>query len=214
LVRKAKRKLPRNALEPLLEMCEQYSEKWKKPAMKIFKYFLELMNKYADYFFNKPWPEDFDIAESTTLSDEDMDFLLGGRRREIYDRYLTICLKKNINIEDGFMGAFGMLWTQDALDEKFLRPVYKTVVIDFEKEAQKNKDAREILGKLKEQSSVRLIHHSLVDLVKHEHPRGDERRLIAEIFELIHTVEGLEPCGNFRCDWYQNQKYPKSNSSG
>jgi hypothetical protein len=212
LVKRVRRKLPRNALEPLMEMCEQYSEKWNEPATKIFRDFLELMSKYADYFFSKPWPKRYEVDEATTFTDEDVDFLFEGRKKELFDRYMTICLKKNMSIEDGFMGCYGMLWTQDALDKRFLKPVYKSVLIAFEKSVQENRNAREILDKLKEQFSARLIHNSLVDLIEHGHPREGERKLIREIFELVHTVEGLEPCGNSMCDSYRNEQ-SKPNSS-
>jgi hypothetical protein len=118
-------------------------------------------------------------------------------------------------MEDGFQGYFGIYWTQQAFDEKFFRPSYKPVLEAFEKYAQENKDAREVLDKLKKQSGARLVHDSLVDLLEHECPNASStRKLIDEIFELLHTVEGLKSCRNFRCGWYQSQKYPKSNSSG
>jgi len=214
LVKKARRKLPRNAVESLMETCEWLSKELDKPATEIFKDFLELMNKYADYFFSKPWPEKYEYAEATTFTDADMDFLFEGKNNELLDRYMTVCLKKNVNMEDGFQGYFGIYWTRQAFDEKFFRPSYKPVLEAFEKYAQENKDAREVLDDLKEQFGARLIHSSLVDLLEHEYPSEVTRKLIEEIFQLLHTVEGLKPCGNFRCDWYQSQKYPKSNSSG
>jgi hypothetical protein len=197
-----------------MHACEMLSEEWDKPATEIFKGFLELMNKYADYFFSKPWPEKYDYAEATTFTDEDMDFLFEGKNNELLDRYTTICLKKNINMEIGFMGYFGIYWTQQAFHEKFFRPSYKPVLEAFERSAQENKDAREVLDKLKNEFNARLIHDSLVDLLEHEYPDEATRKLIEGIFELLHTVHGLEPCGNFRCSWYQRQKYPVRNGSG
>ena len=214
LVRKVGRKLPRNSVEMLMDACEWLSKEWDKPATEIFKGFLELMNKYADYFFSNPWPEKFDINESTTLTDEDWDFLRKGRKNELLDRYMTVCLKKNMNLEDGFAGYFGIYWTQKAFHEKFMRPNYKPVLEAFEKLVQENKNAREILDELKKLPDADLIHDSLVDLLEHEYPSEGTRELIEEIFELLHTVEGLKPCGNSTCDWYRIQKYSESSSSG
>ena len=214
LVKKASRKLPRNSVEMLMDACEWLSKEWDKPATEIFKDFLELMNKYADYFFSNPWPQKFDINESTTLTDEDWDFLRKGRKNELLDRYMTVCLKKNMNMEIGFQGYFGIYWTEQAFDEKFVRPVYKPVLEAFERSMQENTNAREVLDKLKKQFDVGLIHESLVDLLGHEYPSEVTRKLIEEIFQLLHTVEGLKPCGIFRCDWYRSQKYPEPNDSG
>ena len=206
LVKKVRRRLPRNAVEMLVHTCEVLSEEWDKPATEIFKGFLELMNKYADYFFSKPWPEKFDYAKATTFTDEDMDFLFGGRKNELLDRYMAMRLKKNVNMETGFQGVFGMYWTHQAFEEKFFRPLYKPVLEAFEKFAQENKDAREVLAKLKKQFDARLIHDSLVDLIEHEPPNEFARRiLIGEMFELLHTVERLKPCGDYRCEWLRSE---------
>lgn len=215
LVKEAKRKLPRNSVESLMDACEMLSEEGGKSAAAIFKYFLKLMDKYDDYFFSNPWPQKFDINESTTLTDEDWDFLRKGRKNELLDRYMTVCLKKNMNLEDGFAGYFGIYWTQKAFHEKFMRPNYKHVLEAFEKLVQENKNAREILDELKKLPDADLIHDSLVDLIEYDYPSSAAtRKLIEEIFELLHTVEGLKPCRDFRCDWYRSQKYSKSNSSG
>jgi hypothetical protein len=205
LVKKAKRKIPRNAVEPLMQTCEMLSEEWKKPPKEIFESFLELMNRYGDYFFSKPWPEKYDYEEATTFTDEDTDFLLENEE-EFSDRYTTICLKKNINLEIGFMGYFGMFWTQQAFHEKFVRPGYKPVLEAFDSFAQKNEEAQSLLNKMKEQFSAGLIHDSLVDLVEHEYLGESKRRLIGEMFELLHVEEGLPPCGNSRCSWYWKEK--------
>jgi len=207
LVKREKRKIPRNAVEPLMKACEMLSDEWKRPAAEIFKSFLELMNKYADYFFSKPWPEKYDYEEATTFTDEDIDFLFESEE-EFTDRYTTVCLKKNMNLEVGFMGYFGMFWTQQAFDEKFVRPGYKPVLEAFDSFAKGDNDARSLLNRLKEQFSSRLIHNSLVDLLKHEYPDESRRRLIEEMFELLHTDEGLKSCGDAQCSWYWRQKYP------
>jgi hypothetical protein len=213
LVKRGKRKIPRNAVEPLMQTCEWLSKEWEKPAKEIFKDFLELMNKYADYFFSKPWPEKYDYQEATTFTDEDIDFLLENEEG-FADRCTTVCLKKNMYLEGGFMGYFGMFWTQQAFHEKFVRPGYKPVLEAFESLAQGNEDARSVLNRLKEQFSAMLIHNSLTDLLEHEYPDESRRRLIEEMFELLHMDEGLPSCGKIRCNWYYRQKYPSSTSYG
>lgn len=206
LIKKAKRKIPRNAVEPLMKTCEWLSKEWKKPASEIFKSFLELMNKYADYFFSKPFPEKYDYDEATTLSEEDVEFLL-EKKGEFQDRYTTVCLKKNMNLEEGFMGYFGMFWTQQAFHEKLVRPGYKPVLEAFDSFAQRKGDARSILNELKKQFSARLIHNSLIDLLEHEYPDEPKRKLIEEMLELLHTDEGIPACRNARCSWYSKQEY-------
>ena len=213
LVKRGKRKIPRNAVEPLMQTCELLSKEWEKPAKEIFKNFLELMNKYADYFFSKPWPEKYDYEEATTFTDEDVDFLFENEE-EFPDRYTTVSLRKNMYLEGGFMGYFGMFWTQQAFHEKFVRPGYKPVLEAFESFAQGNEDARSMLNRLKEQFSARLIHNSLTDLLEYEYPDESRRRLIEEMFELLHMDEGLPSCGNDRCSWYCRQKYPTSTNHG
>ena len=199
MVKRRKRKIPRNAVEPLMKTCEMLSEEWKKPATEIFKGFLELMNRYADYFFSNPWPKKYDYDEATTFTDEDIEFLLEGEDEEFSDRYTTMCLKKNMYLEGGFMGYFGMFWTQQAFHEQFVRPGYKPVLEAFDSFAQEEKDARSVLGKLKEQFSVRLIHNSLVDLIEHEPLNETREPLVAKMLKLLHEEEGLPPCGEYWC---------------
>jgi len=194
-----KRKIPRNAVEPLMQTCEWLSKEWGRPAAEIFKEFLELMNKYASYFFSKPWPEKYDHDEATSFTDEDLEFLFENEE-EFQDRYTTVSLKKNMYLEHGFMGYFGMFWTEQAFDERFFRPLYKPVLEAFDSFAQVNEDARSVLNKLKKQFKVRLIHNSLVDLVEHDYPDKSRALLVARMLELIHTEEGLPPCGEYDCE--------------
>lgn len=189
-----------------MQTCEMLSDEWEKPAAEIFKSFLELMNKYADYFFSKPWPEKYDYEEATTFTDEDIDFLLESED-DFADRYTTVSLKKNMNLEHGFMGYFGQFWTHQAFQEKFVRPRYKPVLEAFDTLARGEEDARKVLNTLKEQFSAKLIHDSLIDLFEHTYPDESTRRLIEGIFELLHANEGLLSCENARCSCYQRQKY-------
>jgi len=210
LVKREKRKIPRNAVESLMKTCEMLSDEWEKPAAEIFKSFLELMNKYADYFFSKPWPEKYDYEEATTFNDEDIDFLLESED-DFADRYTTVSLKKNMNLELGFMGYFGLFWTQQAFHEKFVRPRYKPVLEAFESFAQGAEDARSVLNKLKEQfNDARLIHASLLDLLKHEYLDKIKGLLVANMLELIHTEEHLPPCSEYRCDLQRKEIHKNS----
>ena len=205
LVKRGKRKIPGNAVEPLTQTCEILSGAWGKPAAEIFKSFLELMNRYADYFFSEPWPEKYDYEEATTFTDEDVNFLLEGEG-DFADRCTAVSLRKNMNLEHGFMGCFGMFWTQQALHEKFVRPRYRPVLEVFGALARVDEDARKVLSGLKEQFSAKLIHDSLIDLLEHTCPDESTRRLVEEVFELLHGEEGLPPCKDYRCSWWQRQR--------
>lgn len=93
-----KRKIPKKAVEPLTETCEHLSHEWGKPAATIFKEFLELMNKYADYFFREPWPEKPD--KQPGLRDEDAEFIeAGGSHEDRGERFTLVCLRRNISME-------------------------------------------------------------------------------------------------------------------
>jgi len=197
LVKKEKRKIPREALEPLMVMCEWESRELGKPAAEIFKRYLGLMNKYAYYFFDKPWPRKFDHEEATSFTGEDLEFLYENGE-EFWERFKTMCLKKNMYL-GGFMGYFGMYWTRQAFYEKFVRPGLKPILESFETLAEKDANARSVLNKLKEQFDVRLIHASLIDLLEHKYLNEERHLVVADMLELIHTVEGLPPCGEYRC---------------
>lgn len=197
-MKRERRKIPRKALEPLMETCEWLGREREKPSKDIFKRYLGLMNKYASYFFSEPWPKKYDHDEATSFTDEDLDFLVESDE-EFGERFEVMCLKKNLYLE-GFMGYFGMFWTKQGFYEEFIRPGLKSIVEAFEKFAEKDEDARSVLNKLKEQFEVRLIHNGLVDLVEHEYLDKAEQMLVAGMFELMHTEEGLPPCGKYRCE--------------
>jgi hypothetical protein len=182
-----------------MQTCELLSKEWEEPATEIFKRFLQLMNKYADYFFSKPWPRKYDYDEAITFADEDLEFLFESKE-EFQDRYTTVCLKKNMYLEGGFMGYFGMFWTEQAFHEKFFRALYRPVSEAFDSFAKGDENARSVLNKLKKQFEVRLIHNSLVDLVEHEYLDKARGLLVARMLELMHTEEGLPPCGKYRCE--------------
>jgi len=188
-----------------MKTCEMLSEEWGRPAKEIFKRFLGLMNKYADYFFSRPWPRKYDYEEATTFTDEDIEFLSDGEDEEFPDRYTTVCLKKNMNLEFGFMGYFGMFWTQQAFHEKFVRPLYEPVKETFERLSEGKKDPRAVLDDLKERFSNKLIHDSMVDLVEHEYLDQTVSRLVAGILELLHKEERLLACRNYYCKLHRER---------
>jgi len=196
-VKKEKRKIPRKALEPLMLMCEWESKESGESAAEIFKRYLGLMDKYADYFFNEPWPKKYDYDAATTFTDEDLEFLLENDE-EFWERFETMCLKKNMYLE-GFMGYFGMYWTKQAFYKEFIRPGLKPIIEAFKTYAEKDEDARSVLNRLKEQFDVPPIHGALIDLLENEYLDEARSMLVARIFELIHTEEGLPPCGEYRC---------------
>lgn len=194
-----------------MQTCEMLSKEWDKPASMIFKEFLELMNRYSDYFFSEPWPRKYDYKDATRFSDEDLDFLFECEEGDFVDRHRTVCLKKNMYLE-GFMGYFGLFWTRQAFHERFVRPLYEPVLEAFRSLAEE-KDARCVLNKLRAQFSAWLIHESLIDLLEHEYPDKSTKRLIEELFDLLHTDEGLPSCGEDRCKWYWRQEYQSGGSS-
>lgn len=212
MVKKARGKIPRKALEPLLQMCEQLSRESGEPAADIFKEYLELMSKYGDYFFSGPWPREYDYDRATTFNDEDLDFLF-EERGEFGERLEVVCLKKNMYLE-GFMGYFGIYWTRQAFYERFVRPELKPILEAFKKHAEEGGDARGVLNKMKEQfNKVVLIHAGLIDLLMSEHLERERGMLVAEMLELIHTEEGLPPCNEYRCELQREELRKEQNKN-
>lgn len=199
-MKRSRRKIPRKAVEALMYMCEDISERRKEPAGKLFREYLELMMKYDDYFFSDPWPEKYVYDDATTFTDEDLEFLTECDD-DFKERFEVLCLKKNINLEIGFMGIFGRFWTWQAFHEEFVRPGYKPVLEQFDVLAEENIDSEAVLTQLKQQfKDVKLIHNSLIDFIEHGYtPRKKKKVLTAELLELIHTQEGLPECNDYRC---------------
>ena len=207
---KKKRKIPRSALEPLMEMCKWMSRESGKPAAEIFKRYLGLMDKYDYYFFSEPWPKEYNYEKATTFTEEDRGFLFENEE-EFGDRFDTVCLKKNMYLE-GFMGYFGVYWTEQAFHKEFIRPKLKPVSEVFLKYAENSDDAREILNKLKDEiQDVNLIHGGLIDMLETEYLDHPRDLLSAKILELVHTEEGLQSCDEYRCK-LQREKLQKSTS--
>jgi hypothetical protein len=111
-----KRKIPRAALADLAMTCEFFSNVTGEPAGENLKRYLALMDKYDYYFFNEPWPENYDYKKATAFTETDQAFL-SANKEEFDDRYETVLIKKNLYL-NGFMGPIGMMWTQQAYEEQ------------------------------------------------------------------------------------------------
>ncbi len=74
-------KIPKEAARNLAEYCQKLSRETGKPAVEHFKEFLELMKKYADFFFNKPWPETLNKHINLEgFVGEDLEFIKGAKK--------------------------------------------------------------------------------------------------------------------------------------
>lgn len=93
-------KIPRKAVDPLIETCVELSRKWNKPADEIFKEFLELIVKYSDFFFRRPFPETLKTSHKLELEDEETEFIEASKTyREECSRFLLVCLRRNMSME-------------------------------------------------------------------------------------------------------------------
>ena len=206
---KKKRKIPKASVEPFLAACEMYSKLSGKPAANWFNYFMGLIDHYSEYFFSEPWPQKFDIHESTKFSEEDIEFLFENKDGTLDDRLTTVCLRKNFDHE-GFMGYFGMIWTDKAYHKQFVRPTFEPVLETFDAIKQEE-DPRKVLNKLMEDYELEHIHDSLIDLLETTYPEKPVRKLIEQIFFLLHDDEKMENCWDYTCAW--NKKRKESQSS-
>jgi hypothetical protein len=185
----------------LLDTCKWLSHDWEKPAEEIFKRFLSLMKKYEDYFYSEPWPKKFDHRVSTNITDDDYEFLMADPE-EFGDRRITVLLRKNIYM-DGFMGFFGMLWTDDRIEDIVFRPTYKEVFGKFEEMKQNAKTIPEILAALLTEYSKWTIHDSFTDYLEHNYPDKETRNQIDDLVTELHTEENLPSCKTDSCSWYK-----------
>jgi hypothetical protein len=84
-----RRKLPRSAVKPLIDYCKKTVGEADGAAEALFGRYLELMRKYADFFFARPWPET--LEECTLLTvEEDLDFAEAG------DSYAQKCERATV----------------------------------------------------------------------------------------------------------------------
>ncbi|MGB9854202.1 MAG: hypothetical protein ACPLRY_05280 [Candidatus Bathyarchaeales archaeon] len=67
--------------------------------------FLELMKKYADFFFSEPWPEEPNKSYSFGwFVGDELEFIKGAQTyREECERFIVLCLKRNMSLK-GFDG--------------------------------------------------------------------------------------------------------------
>jgi len=127
-----RKKIPRKAVERLMTQCEFLSKESEQTAAEIFTAYVELMSKYADYFFRAPW----------------------GRKEEAAERFGTMLLRKNINLATGFVELIGPFWTWQAFHEEFIRPTYAPVQELFDKLSEGNHEQRTVLATLKAQFEI------------------------------------------------------------
>ena len=115
-----KGKLPKAAIADLVECAEHESKYTKQPAADILKGYIKLMNKYQDYFFDAPWPKEYNFQYSTTFTETDINFLLADPEEDYWDRFETMCIKKNLYLT-GFMAYGKLLWTQQAFEKELAK---------------------------------------------------------------------------------------------
>lgn len=207
-----RKKIPRKAVERLMKHCEFLSKESERTAAEIFKAYLELMKKYADYFFSGPWPKKYDYEAATAFTDADLEFLSDGPEGEYAERFRTLLLKKNINLATGFVELIGPFWTWQAFHDEFVRPTYAPVKELFEKLSESDHEPRNVLATLKAQFDVELIHDSMVDLAEHKYLDKTVDRLLAGLLELLHAEEGLPPCYNYGCESKRRRLHNKNDS--
>lgn len=97
-----KGKLPKAAVRSLMEYCEKLGSESNDSAAEIFRRHLELMKKYEDFFFSKPWPEELGkpTIQDLDLSDEERKFLGDSKGYgERCERFLVFCLRRSISLE-------------------------------------------------------------------------------------------------------------------
>jgi len=93
-------KIPRKAVEPLAEACVELSQEWGKPADIIFRECLELMRRYSEFFFSRPFPETARKSHRLGFEEEEAKFIEAAETyREECDRFLLICLRRNMSME-------------------------------------------------------------------------------------------------------------------
>ena len=114
-----KPKLPKAALNDLIDVCELLGKMEGKPPNDVFRQFLALIEKYAAYFFKDPWPDEYNFETATTFTPEDRTFLVENPA-EHAGRLTIVCLKKSTYL--GGIMLFGLMWTQDAYDREFTEP--------------------------------------------------------------------------------------------
>jgi len=90
--------IPKSAVKPLVEYCQKLSVETGRPAAEILREYLELIKKYADFFFSETWTEKPNVQFG--LRDREVGFIQGGKSyRERCERFTLVCLRRNISLE-------------------------------------------------------------------------------------------------------------------
>ncbi len=184
-----------------------YGKSSGKPPAEYFEYFLGLMKKYSDYFFENPWPQEYDHNVALDITQDDVDFMFGGETSDFWDRLTTVCLKKNMCLKEGFEGYWGMMWTRDAIEKVVFHPFYEEVFKEFESLKTEGKSVGDVLSSLRKEYCAKTIHNSLIDFLRNNYPDKETRGFINSMLELLHSVEGVRSCGDSYCSWYMRTKY-------
>jgi hypothetical protein len=111
-----KDKLPKAAIPSLVECAKEESKYTKVPAQNILKHYFTLMDKYRSYFFDSPWPQEFNIDVATTFTETDIKFLCEATE-DYPDRHEIMCIKKNL-YQTGIMSWGKMCWTPKAFEKE------------------------------------------------------------------------------------------------
>jgi hypothetical protein len=114
-----RKRLPKKAIAPLMEFCEWYVEGREESPVEFFRRLLENMNRYQDYFFDRPWPKEFVYRDAAEFTRKDIEFIKNSRDdKEFVERAILVVVKKLINYKTGFQWAYPFEWILDALIER------------------------------------------------------------------------------------------------
>lgn len=115
-------RIPEKTVKPLAEfsfflarLSQKGDEEDVDPVAVSEETFRDLLGKmetYGDYFYDGAWPDRHDYDSSVFLTDADVKFIGAGgsQPEERRDRAVTVCLKKNISLSEGFNPS-GFLWS-------------------------------------------------------------------------------------------------------
>ena len=109
--------IPQNALTPLTELSHLLSQLQDKEPITILKDIIQAMDQHEEYFFNQPWPQKYHCTQTTDITNPDIDFIYNQQQNEAFSPLHLLCIKKNINHENGFT-PIGFLWTLWTLNQK------------------------------------------------------------------------------------------------
>lgn len=195
-----------------MEHCGKLAKETGASASDLFKNYLKLMRKYADYFFSKPWPEKPDKPHTSLLefiSEEDEKFIRASKGYEEECEHFTIvCLRRNISMEgfdsEGFISDFNFLgnlpcWDCVVSDVMWLRNQVKLV-------EQSN---IELEGKMKSEDPSLLTRESYEHQKKPEVIREDKMLIVnLKFFEEFGEAEGksCEVKNKYKCPYKEESE--------